>query len=183
MTQRPVVVRAPDGDEVPAPTCLLIAIDETGHEELADPKYPVFGLGGCLTVVREYHDQIRAPWALLKQQHSQGGQVPLHRGAMLGLGRAERQRGRRYERAKCGGADRGKTARGSRSAPPAGPQPAGVGVYAASGSFRSRSGAVALSVVLSVRSGITRHPGHRTPAGGDSRLVGKCRSGRRFGFG
>jgi hypothetical protein len=78
MSARPVLVRLPEGDELLAPTCLLIAIDETGHEELADPGYPVFGLGGCLTTVAEYHDQIRAPWATLKHRYFQGPSVALH---------------------------------------------------------------------------------------------------------
>jgi hypothetical protein len=29
------------------PHCLMFFVDETGHEEFADPNYPVFGLGGC----------------------------------------------------------------------------------------------------------------------------------------
>jgi hypothetical protein len=28
------------------PHCLMFFVDETGHEEFAEPKYPVFGLGG-----------------------------------------------------------------------------------------------------------------------------------------
>jgi len=73
-----VVVRSPDGDEALGPNCLIIAIDETGHEELADPRYPIFGLGGCLTVVGEYHEQIRGPWAAIKAKHFGGSRTPLH---------------------------------------------------------------------------------------------------------
>jgi hypothetical protein len=60
------------------PACLLVAIDETGHEQLADPRYPLFGLGGCLTVVADYHKHIHGPWTALKDRHFGGGQVPLH---------------------------------------------------------------------------------------------------------
>jgi hypothetical protein len=72
------VLRSPERDELLVPSCLLIAVDETGHEELADPQHPVFGLGGCLTTVAEYHDQIRAPWTFLKERHFGGPDVPLH---------------------------------------------------------------------------------------------------------
>ncbi len=60
------------------PSCLLVAIDETGHEELADRSYPLFGLGGCLTVVADYHKQVDGPWAALKERHFGGARVPLH---------------------------------------------------------------------------------------------------------
>jgi hypothetical protein len=48
------------------PTCLIVWIDETGHELLADPNHPVFGLGGCACLADEYHDLIVEPWKTLK---------------------------------------------------------------------------------------------------------------------
>lgn len=57
---------------------LLVAIDETGHEELADPRYQVFGLGGCVTTVAEYSTAIAAPWSALKNRHFSGARTPLH---------------------------------------------------------------------------------------------------------
>jgi len=60
------------------PACLLVGIDETGHEDLADPRYPLFGLGGCLTIVADYHKHIHGPWTALKDRHFGGRQVPLH---------------------------------------------------------------------------------------------------------
>ena len=72
MPEDVILIGSPDGDEALGPRCLLIAIDETGHEELADPKYPIFGLGGCLTVVGDYHNQIRGPWSSLKREHFGG---------------------------------------------------------------------------------------------------------------
>lgn len=60
------------------PACLLVAIDETGHEDLADPHYPIFGLGGCVTLVSECDQHLREPWAALKSQHFGGPRVPLH---------------------------------------------------------------------------------------------------------
>jgi hypothetical protein len=73
-----LALHSPDGDELLGPSCLLVAVDETGHEELADPQYPVFGLGGCLTVVGEYHEQIGRPWRDLKGRHFGSSSTPMH---------------------------------------------------------------------------------------------------------
>jgi len=73
-----LILPSPAGEEILRPTTLLIAIDETGHEELADPAYPVFGLGGCLTVVADYHSCIQGPWTALKERHFSGAHEPLH---------------------------------------------------------------------------------------------------------
>lgn len=61
-----------------SPNCLMFLIDETGHEELADPNYPVFGVGGCAIVAAQMENVIRAPWRALKAQHFGGADVPLH---------------------------------------------------------------------------------------------------------
>jgi hypothetical protein len=60
------------------PACLLVAIDETGHEDLADHNYPYFGVGGCVTLVAECHQQVRNPWAQMKADHFGGSRAPLH---------------------------------------------------------------------------------------------------------
>ncbi|MGH9793220.1 MAG: hypothetical protein ACRD5G_00480, partial [Candidatus Acidiferrales bacterium] len=73
-----MLLQSGEGDETLGPQCLLVAIDETGDEDLADPRYPVFGIGGCLTVVGEYQQQIRGPWSALKQSHFSGASAPLH---------------------------------------------------------------------------------------------------------
>ena len=36
------------------PSCLLVFIDETGHELLVDKKYPIFGWGGCVVLLSNY---------------------------------------------------------------------------------------------------------------------------------
>ena len=73
-----LIVPFHDAVETLGPTTLLVAIDETGHEELADPAYPVFGLGGCVTVVADYRSCIQEPWFKLKQRYFQGPDTPLH---------------------------------------------------------------------------------------------------------
>ena len=62
----------------PSPKCLLVYIDETGHEEFADPKYPLFGYGGCACLASSYEETIRTPWKGLKQRHFGGSDVGLH---------------------------------------------------------------------------------------------------------
>lgn len=43
-------------------TCLLVFLDETGEETLSDPQYPLFGIGGCVTTVKQYERFLNAPW-------------------------------------------------------------------------------------------------------------------------
>ena len=45
---------------------LLVFIDETGHEELADLQHPVFGLGGCCCLATHYHADVVEPWRRAK---------------------------------------------------------------------------------------------------------------------
>lgn len=51
------------------PGSILVFIDETGHEEFADPKYPLFGLGGCLFPSSGAIKIVDAPWRSFKQKH------------------------------------------------------------------------------------------------------------------
>lgn len=51
------------------PTTALIMVDETGEENLADPNYRIFGLGGCCTLAGDYARDIAAPWNKLKRQY------------------------------------------------------------------------------------------------------------------
>jgi len=39
---------------------LLVFIDDTGHEELADKNFPVFGFGGCIVRAEDYPTMIKA---------------------------------------------------------------------------------------------------------------------------
>jgi hypothetical protein len=52
-----------NGEEENLPeTTLVVAIDDTGHEEFKDPNYQVFGIGGCAFLVRDYQRLIEQPW-------------------------------------------------------------------------------------------------------------------------
>lgn len=78
LRQDVLVLRSPQDDVTLGPTDLLVAVDETGVEDISDPHYPVFGMGGCAILVGQYHDFIRQPWALMKKRHFDGPQSPLH---------------------------------------------------------------------------------------------------------
>lgn len=63
--------------EVPADG-LVVFIDETGHEEYGDPKFPVFGRGGCALLGKDYKRVIGKPWRDLKRQYLGGALKPFH---------------------------------------------------------------------------------------------------------
>ena len=57
---------------------LLIYIDETGNEDLSDPKNPTFGRGGCGALISEYKARIAKPWRRLKRERLGGATKPFH---------------------------------------------------------------------------------------------------------
>lgn len=46
---------------------LLIFVDETGHEEFADPNAPFFGLAGCVCAAGDYNAVVDTPWQAVEQ--------------------------------------------------------------------------------------------------------------------
>lgn len=56
----------------------MFFVDETGHEELSDPNYEVFGFGGCVIPAMAAEEQLARPWRTLKEQHFGGAQIALH---------------------------------------------------------------------------------------------------------
>lgn len=56
----------------------MFFVDETGHEELSDPNYEVFGFGGCAIPAGAAEEQIYRPWRALKAEHFGGANLPLH---------------------------------------------------------------------------------------------------------
>ncbi len=57
---------------------LLIAIDDTGHEEFQDPNHKVFGLGGCAVLVKDYPRLIEQPWNYMCDRFFPEEKRPLH---------------------------------------------------------------------------------------------------------
>lgn len=56
----------------------MFFVDETGHEEFADPRFPVFGMGGCGLLAAAIEQNLRRPWRQMKELHFGGANVPLH---------------------------------------------------------------------------------------------------------
>lgn len=57
---------------------LIVFVDETGHEELADLRFPVFGFGGCVIPSSLYASNLKQPWLSLKASHFGDASIPLH---------------------------------------------------------------------------------------------------------
>ena len=57
---------------------LLVFIDETGNEYLKDKEYPIFGLGGCAVICKDYNKLIREPWSIMKDRFFNGREKILH---------------------------------------------------------------------------------------------------------
>lgn len=57
---------------------VLIFLDETGHEELRDPNYPIFGYGGCMLPAKLYSSNIVNPWDMIKKNYFNMQNKPLH---------------------------------------------------------------------------------------------------------
>jgi hypothetical protein len=60
------------------PRMLLTFIDETGVEDLSDPKNPTFGRGGCAVLAADYKKHVRKPWRKLKRERLGGALKPFH---------------------------------------------------------------------------------------------------------
>ena len=73
-----ITLKTDSGEVLLDPYCFLVFIDETGHEIFADKKYPLFGLGGCGVLARDYYRLINAPWKSLKNNLFEGEKQRLH---------------------------------------------------------------------------------------------------------
>src|SRR5713101_885502 len=73
----PVLKRVGENLQV-SRTCLMFLCDETGHEQFADPEFPVFGLGGVAIMAGAIPHVIAAPWKKMKADHFGGENIPLH---------------------------------------------------------------------------------------------------------
>jgi hypothetical protein len=57
---------------------LVVAIDDTGHEEFQDPNHRVFGLGGCAFMVRDYQKLVEQPWNYMCERFFPDQKRPMH---------------------------------------------------------------------------------------------------------
>ncbi len=59
------------------PRCLVVFIDDTGHEALAS-GHPVYALGGCAVMGRDMERLITQPWRELRRRVTGSPDTPLH---------------------------------------------------------------------------------------------------------
>lgn len=67
------------------PNTLVFFVDETGHESLADPAYPVFGYAGITMYAGLIDELVREPWRELKDNHFSGRDSALHASKLRSL--------------------------------------------------------------------------------------------------
>jgi hypothetical protein len=67
-----------------ADDCLVVFIDDTGHEALVK-GHPVYGLGGCAALVRDLNRIIRSPWREVRRQVTGSPDTPLHANSFVGF--------------------------------------------------------------------------------------------------
>lgn len=72
-----ITLVAPSGTVELPPETLLVAVDETGHEDFA-PGHRAFGIGGCACLVKHHGQLIDTPWRGVKAKFFGGPDVRLH---------------------------------------------------------------------------------------------------------
>lgn len=77
----------------PSNLCLLIYLDETGHEQFSDPHYPIFGIGGCAVLTESCHRLLEIPWRQMKKSVFGDSDTPLHASSTLRSATAEQRGG------------------------------------------------------------------------------------------
>lgn len=66
------------GIETLLESTLVVALDDTGNENFGDERHPVFGLGGCAFMVRDYQRLIDTPWNFLCSKYFPKIIRPIH---------------------------------------------------------------------------------------------------------
>jgi len=67
----------------PSDNCLLYYLDETGHENFADPNYSLFGIGGCAALTESCYRLVDVPWREMKVKMFGSPDIPLHASSTL----------------------------------------------------------------------------------------------------
>lgn len=57
---------------------LIVGVDDTGNENFSDKKHPVFGLGGCAVMAKDYFRFLDYPWRYMKETYFGGAEQKLH---------------------------------------------------------------------------------------------------------
>jgi hypothetical protein len=80
-----LILEHQNGKEHLSENTLVIAIDDTGHEEFKDSNYQVFGLGGCAFLVRDYQRLIEKPWNYMCKRFFPEIERPMHAAKLSSL--------------------------------------------------------------------------------------------------
>ena len=59
-------------------SALIVGVDDTGNDLFADERHPVFGLGGCAVLARDYFRYLDDPWCYMKDSYFGGRNQKLH---------------------------------------------------------------------------------------------------------
>lgn len=73
-----LLITTTTGPVVVQPNDLVITVDESGEHTLTDPKFPIFGLGACAVLGKDYVQELALPWFSMKDEHFGGRLRPLH---------------------------------------------------------------------------------------------------------
>ena len=71
-------LKSDNGTLTLGPNTLVFALDDTGNECFKDPNHPVFGIGGCGFLVKDYVRLIDAPWGDMCKTYFPDCNRPLH---------------------------------------------------------------------------------------------------------
>lgn len=59
-------------------SALIVGIDDTGDESFANKDHPLFGLGGCAVLAKDYFSYLDDPWHELKEKFFGDSHIKLH---------------------------------------------------------------------------------------------------------
>ncbi len=62
----------------PSDNTMLVFIDETGNQSLKDDSFPIFGLGACAVLAKDYEAEVELPWRKVRQALLGDEQAALH---------------------------------------------------------------------------------------------------------
>lgn len=74
----PLVLTHNEGNVILADDVLIIALDDTGHEELHEANGACFGIGGCGFMVADYQRLVEVPWNLTLKHFFPETPRPIH---------------------------------------------------------------------------------------------------------
>jgi len=74
----PLILVHDEGNLILADDVFVVALDDTGHEELHEANGECFGIGGCAFMVSDYQRLVEAPWNFMLQRFFPDVPRPVH---------------------------------------------------------------------------------------------------------